>query len=103
MSELLALMSSLREQEDDPTLRRIYENAAADIITHVLEHRQYQWDPTYSDMTPEEREAYLLDIALDLGPRLLRAALCWALFEAETSTDWLKRHRPGSSAAETRA
>lgn len=87
-------MGRLRAAEADPRLLRAYELAAVDIVTEALGDDAYVWDPAYETMTDEERNGFLNDVALGMAPAMLRAALCWALFEGPSPTDWLAQRRP---------
>jgi hypothetical protein len=93
MADLVAASRLLREQLADPSLQAVYRQAAVDIITTALEDDRHLWDPAYNDMTPEEREAFLVGIGESLGPVLMRATVMWGLLDGETAADWLKRTR----------
>jgi hypothetical protein len=100
MSDMLDVMQYLRSTTADPVLRRVFELAAADIITHALESDDHLWDDAWHDMTAEERAAFIADSATGMGPALQHAAIWWNLFEATPPSEWLERRRsPGSSSA----
>jgi hypothetical protein len=95
--DLVSLAGGLRSPLTDPVVLRAYERLAVDLITSSLEHRSYaEWDPGYLQMTDDEREAWINDMALELGPVLLRAALTWGYLNCELPSHWLARRRDGA-------
>jgi hypothetical protein len=71
-----------------------FRGYALDILLDGVDLRRddEQYDPELSAMSPDEREAFLEDLADQLAPALSRFVSSWALLEGETIDGWRIRN-----------
>jgi hypothetical protein len=82
------IMRRMRATEADPELRRLYLNLAGEIVTAGTANDAHILDDDFLELDADTRDAFLADQARTLAPWLLRAALAWTIFEADTVADW---------------
>lgn len=89
-----AFIGELRDLGESNDRLTRFRGYALDILLDGLGVRRddEQYDPELSSMSPDEREAFLEDLADQLAPALSRFVSSWALLEGETIAAWRDRN-----------
>jgi hypothetical protein len=94
-----AFIEELRglSESDDRLIR--FRGYALDILVDGagVRHDDEQYDPLLTAMSPDEREAFLNDLAEQMAPVLSRFVTSWVLLEGERIDAWRDRRRCDSA------
>jgi hypothetical protein len=88
-------IEELRDLGDDSERLTRFRGYALDILVDGAGVRrdEEQYEPEFTSMSPEEREAFLVDLAREMAPSLSRFVTSWVLLEGERIDSWRDRRR----------
>jgi hypothetical protein len=96
-----AFIEELRDLGESNDRLTRFRGYALDILVDgaCIRRDDEQYDPELTAMSPEEREAFLKDLAEQLAPALSRFVTSWVLLEGDRIGAWRERRRRESACA----